>query len=305
VAPRGRTVLLTGADSGLGAACGAQLVALGHRVVAACLTEEGRARAAQWPGAGSVVALLVDVTSDSDVAAMAVAADAACGADGLYCVVNCAGLMLPAPIEWAALEKMAHEMNVNYLGLVRVAKATVPLLRRYGRGARFVGVTSMIGLMPHIMGLSGYASSKHAAECFVNSLRAEMSVWGIDVMNVCPGTTQTPFLAGADEKVRSQWAAAPQEVRDAYGPAFFDWFVTRTFQGITYLSSPPGDAENEMLHAVTARWPKTRYYTGLDSRLLGRWAVHLFDWIYDGGMAVAFNAFRPTPQALLQPKSRL
>jgi hypothetical protein len=92
--------LLTGADSGLGAACGAQLVALGHRVVAACLTEEGRARAAQWPGADSVVALLVDVTSDSDVAAMAVAAEAACGADTLYCVVNCASLMLPAPIEW-------------------------------------------------------------------------------------------------------------------------------------------------------------------------------------------------------------
>jgi hypothetical protein len=103
--------------------------------------------------------------------------------------------------------------------------------------------------------------------------------------------------------VRSQWESAPPEIRIAYGATYFDWFVTRTFQGITYMSSSPNDAIHEIVHATTARWPKTRYYAGLDSRLLGRWAVNLPDWIYDTFLGFVYNFRRPTPAALVLKSS--
>ena len=78
----------------------------------------------------------------------------------------------------------------------------------------------MIGLLPHFPGLVGYASSKHASECFVNTLRLEMRPFGVRVINVCPGTTQTPFLHGAQRQMQSMWQLAPDAVRTDYGDRF-------------------------------------------------------------------------------------
>lgn len=109
----------------------------------------------------------------------------------------------------------------------------------------------MIGLLPHFPGLAGYASSKHALECFTNTLRLEARVlhaslpfpllffltsqlpnhyscgwcdgqyWKTTVINVCPGITRTPFLAGANRQMATAWHSAPDHVKAAYGHDYF------------------------------------------------------------------------------------
>lgn len=206
--------------------------------------------------------------------------------------------MEPAPIEWAPDASVRHDMEVNYFGLRNVVKAFLPQLQLFGSGSRVVCVTSMVGLMPAMPFLTGYACSKHAADCFVNSLRVEMAQWGVQVINVNPGTMSTNFVEGAEDKLRSAWETADPSVRERYGETYFDWTLLRTRQFVTYLASTPDDCVSELVHATTSAFPKTRYFTGADSRLLGRWVVHVPDWLWDSVVGVLFRVGRPVPQQL-------
>jgi NAD(P)-dependent dehydrogenase (short-subunit alcohol dehydrogenase family) len=132
------------------------------------------------------------------------------------------------------MDVFRREMEVNYFGAISMVKSFMPLLRRYGRGSRCVITSSMIGLLPQFPGLAGqsvttsicysivftlvfisdigYASSKHALECFTNTLRCEAMLWGTKVINICPGMTKTPFLDGAHKQMQVSddwWSLLP------------------------------------------------------------------------------------------------
>jgi NAD(P)-dependent dehydrogenase (short-subunit alcohol dehydrogenase family) len=156
-------VVIIGCDSGLARLAVGRLEELrlpSVFVYAGCLLAEN----AQALTVAPTVGFQIDVTKRESVQA-AMDFLALKEPEGVYCVVNVAGLMAGGPIEWTNEAVFRYEMNVNYFGLrtcrrnrraaltrrageaVNVMQTSLPLLKAWGKGARFVTVTSTIAVM--------------------------------------------------------------------------------------------------------------------------------------------------------------
>ena len=111
---------------------------------------------------------------------------------GLDILVNNAGVGAIGPFESGDPERVRRIMEVNFFALVEMTRIALPLLKQ-GRKPIIVNISSILGRrgVPHN---SEYAASKFAVQGFSESLRAELSATGIDVLVVSPGTTDTEFL---------------------------------------------------------------------------------------------------------------
>jgi len=106
-------------------------------------------------------------------------------------LVNNAGVSLLAAVEEASDEQIRAVFDINYIGMVRVLRAALPLLRQQGSG-RILGVSSGLGIgsMPLI---GFYAATKWAVEALHEALAQEVRPFGISVTIVEPGAYATDF----------------------------------------------------------------------------------------------------------------
>jgi NAD(P)-dependent dehydrogenase (short-subunit alcohol dehydrogenase family) len=128
-------------------------------------------------------------------------------------------------------------MDVNYMGLVRIAKALIPSLRTFAKSrhvlpngsnlprARFIAMSSVSGRI-NPLGLGPYSASKHAAESILDTLRVELAPWEIDVSMIEPGYAKTPLLTKALSNMEREWHQADKHVHQMYG----DQFIERVIQ---------------------------------------------------------------------------
>src|ERR1700679_1336353 len=137
-----RSVLVTGASTGIGRATAMRLDAAGWRVFAG-VRKEADGEALSAAGA-RVVPLLLDITDGDQIAAAAarIEAEAEAGLDGL---VNNAGVAVPGPLETIPIEDFRRQVEVNLTGHVAVTQALLPAIRR-ARG-RIVFISSIGGLI--------------------------------------------------------------------------------------------------------------------------------------------------------------
>ena len=190
------------------------------------------------------------------------------------------------------------EMDLNYFGLLHVIQSFLPLLKTWsdaGQKSRFIAVTSTIAIMPSFPGLSGYAASKAAADTLINTLRIEVSPFDVDVLTICPGVTKTPFLAKGAEQMRKAWSTAPSEIKRDYGEQYAEWWVNTVQFGIDWIAHDQQDSVDCLIDASTAAWPKTRYFSGLDARLLARPTVHVPDFVWDRAVQLGFHLLGQPP----------
>jgi len=277
-------LVIIGCDSGLGKELVKQLAGLEtppRKIYAGCLTEEAAVQHAS--SSPRISGIQINVTSRDSVEA-AFARIAVAETKGVFCVVNVAGAMFGGPIEWTSASVFRQEMDLNFFGLLNVIQVSMPLLKLQGKGSRFIAVTSTIAVMPSFPGLAGYASSKAAADTLINTLRLEVSPFGIEVITVCPGITRTPFLQAAREQMERAYKSAPTQVKASYGDEYAAWWAKTVQFGVDWLAQDPFDAVYSLLDASTSAWPKTRYFTGIDARLIARPTVHAPDFAWDGAL---------------------
>lgn len=230
---RGRTVLITGCDRGIGRELALLLAReRGLRVLCACLTRDGqRALLAACDGcAAELSAPLLDVSDEASVARVArLARDA--GGGSLHAVVHNAGVARGSFAEWTAVAEYRETMEVNFLGVVRLTKAVLPLVRA-ARG-RVVAVSSAtavegLGALPS---QSAYVASKHALEAWCRCVRAECAGWGVRVITVNPGFTATELVRGVPRACAERWASLDPAVRCAWGERFYRAYARRVALG--------------------------------------------------------------------------
>jgi NADP-dependent 3-hydroxy acid dehydrogenase YdfG len=177
----GRTAVVTGASSGIGAATAARLAAEGFDVVLGARRLDRVTSLAESIGGR---ALQLDVTDPSSVAEFAGALDRV---DVL--VNNAGGAFDASPVEDADLDSWARTYDVNVLGTVRVTKALLPALRASGAGdVVFVGSTA--GLISYEGGAS-YTAAKHGVHTLAETLRLELNGEPVRVIEIAPGMVRT------------------------------------------------------------------------------------------------------------------
>jgi NADP-dependent 3-hydroxy acid dehydrogenase YdfG len=190
----GRTAVVTGASSGIGAATAARLAAEGFSVVLGARRLERLEELAARIGGR---ALPLDVTSDDSVAAFAGALDRV---DVL--VNNAGGSWDAAPVAEADLDSWERTYDVNVLGSVRMTKALLPALRASGRGdVVFMGSTA--GLISYEGGAS-YTAAKHGIHTLAETLRLELVGEPVRILEIAPGMVRTDEFSrnrlGSEEK---------------------------------------------------------------------------------------------------------
>ncbi|MGY1794813.1 SDR family oxidoreductase [Geodermatophilus sp. SYSU D00525] len=177
----GRTAVVTGASSGIGAATAARLAAEGFDVVVGARRLDRLTGLAERIGAR---ALPLDVTDPASVEAFAAALPQV---DVL--VNNAGGAFDAAPVAEADLDSWARTYDVNVLGTVRLTKALLPALRASGAGdVLFVGSTA--GLVSYEGGAS-YTAAKHAVHTLAETMRLELVAEPVRVIEIAPGMVRT------------------------------------------------------------------------------------------------------------------
>lgn len=216
------SALVTGAASGIGAACVAELRAAGMRVAGVDLA----------PGEGADLALVADVTSQPAVdAAVAAAADAHGGLDVVVC---CAGVGAVGDVTENDDDEWRRLYDINVLGIVRVLRAAWPLLSR-STAASVVSIGSIAG---HA-GLplrAAYSATKGAVHALTLAMAADGVAHGIRVNAVAPGTADTPWVGRLLDAAPDPAAARAQlEARQPMGRLAGADEVART---VAWLASP-------------------------------------------------------------------
>ncbi len=197
---RQRTIMVTGASSGLGAATARQLSELGANVV-------GFDRQGPESIKGFCEFFQGDVTSEQDVDR---AVRACATRDGLYGIVHCAGILHgrrvigkqgPHP-----LEEFARIIQVNLIGsfnVVRLAAATMQANKPTSSEERGVIVlTSSVAAFDGQIGQAAYSASKGGVASMTLPLARELGTWGIRVVTIAPGVFETPMMASVSPSVR-------------------------------------------------------------------------------------------------------
>ncbi|MFJ8159309.1 SDR family NAD(P)-dependent oxidoreductase [Streptomyces sp. NPDC096136] len=263
LSPRGRSVLVTGASSGLGRVCALRLADAGFRVFAGVRREaDGAALAGSGGGSGRIVPVRVDVTDEKSVAAAAERVAAETGDAGLWGLVNNAGICVSAPLECVAPERLRAQLDTNVVGQLAVTQAFLPLLRRT-RG-RVVNVTSGLGSVA-IPFLGAYAAAQFAKEALTDVLRRELAPQGVDVALVQPGAIMTPIWGKVSAVARDAMDGVPGPVAELYRIPFGRFLHQNERQARESTTRPEDFAETVRV-ALTARRPRTRYRVGADAR---------------------------------------
>jgi NADP-dependent 3-hydroxy acid dehydrogenase YdfG len=177
----GRTAVVTGASSGIGAATATRLAADGFDVVLGARRLDRLTSLASSIGARAVQ---LDITDAASVEAFAGALDRV---DVL--VNNAGGSFDASPVAEADLDSWARTYDVNVLGTVRLTKALLPALRASGAGdVLFVGSTA--GLISYEGGAS-YTAAKHGVHTLAETLRLELFDQPVRIMEIAPGMVRT------------------------------------------------------------------------------------------------------------------
>jgi NAD(P)-dependent dehydrogenase (short-subunit alcohol dehydrogenase family) len=253
------TVLITGVSSGLGRAAAEAFLQRGYRVFGSVrqATDAEQLRPALGP---QFHPLLFDVTDAAAVArAAAEVAEQLQGAP-LTGLINNAGVAFGGPLLYQPIEVIRQHFEVNVLGLVQVTQAFLPLLGARpdfrGRPGRVINIGSVSGQVAAPF-VGAYVGTKHALEGLSASWRRELRLFGVDVILIGLGVTQTPIWdKGID--------LAAYHDTPYYAPAQrFVQFVERKRRG----GLRPEAVAARLVSILEARRPQARY-TIVPNRLL-------------------------------------
>lgn len=197
----GRSALVTGAASGIGAAIARRFAAEGAHVLVVDRNGEGVAQVAREleRAGGQAAGMTADLADTNGVAAMAEAVGSILGS--LDVLVNCAGIgQRPTPFHEMEPDEFDRILAANVRSVFLTTRALLPLMFASPR-AVIVNVVSSIAARPR-PGLVAYAASKAAVGSLTQGLALELAPRGIRVVGLCPSAANTPmlveFMAGAD-----------------------------------------------------------------------------------------------------------
>lgn len=248
------TVLITGANSGIGLATALHLARHGYKVFATARKPEAAIDLAQARNDGLPIEIVpLDVTDEDSVNKGCEQVLKASG--GIDILINNAGIGTSGSIEDVPVETAQRVFDTNYFGVIRMLRAIVPHMRQRKRGT-IVNVTSIAGRFT-VANHGHYSASKFALEAASESLAQEVSRFGIRVAIIEPGVIVTPiFSKPSDHTAVTEPYATPARRLGAW------------FERMLQMNQQPLLVAETIRHAIETDQPKLRYLVGQDAEQL-------------------------------------
>ena len=249
-----KSVVITGASTGIGWATAKLLLDRGFRVFGSVRKQADADRLSSEFGA-NFTPLLFDVADEGAVLSAARDVRAALNGETLAGLVNNAGIAVPGPVLELSADEFRRQMDVNVVGPIIATQAFGPLL---GSDASLKGPKGRIVMISSVAGKNGnpltpaYCASKHAIEGLSESLRRELMLFGIDVVIIAPGAVRTPIWSkGQDNFDINKYRNSP------YLPSLQK--VTAYMQHLDSIGLPAEKIADVVYTALTVPNPKVRY----------------------------------------------
>ncbi len=244
-----KTVLITGASSGIGRATAQTFDEEGWTVYATARDTDD----IEELGAAGCETQELDVTEPEHVEAAIERVIEDTGR--LDCLVNNAGYAQFGPLEDVPTERVHDQFDVNVYGPHRLLREALPHMRERGEGT-IVNVSSVAGRIA-TPGMGVYNGSKFALEGLTDALRGEVDEYDIDAVLIEPGPVDTNFDDRADEEL-----ADGTERSGAYESIYAFYDEGQTFGGTSALAVPPTAVAETILEAACSPDPEPRYPVG-------------------------------------------
>ncbi|HET6458042.1 MAG TPA: SDR family oxidoreductase [Nitrosopumilaceae archaeon] len=167
-------------------------------------------------------------------------------------LVNNAGYGLFGCLEDISMEELKAQFETNFFGVVRVSQAVIPVMRKQKSGI-IVNVSSVAGRIGFPVS-PGYISSKFAIEGLSESMRYELSPFGINVIIIEPGVIKTNFMSSTKKSLKSDSA--------------YKDITNKVIMGITMMSemgTPAKEVATTIIKAIKSENPLPRYVVGNDA----------------------------------------
>ena len=195
-----RSVVVTGASTGIGYAIAQMLAREGFHVFAGVRRRQDADRLIEEIG-DELTPLVFDIADPEGLAEAARDVGERLGRTTLAGLVNNAGIATAGPLLHQPIEEFRRQLEINVVAQVAVVQAFAPLLgadrTRTGDPGRIINMSSVAGRIAAPF-LGAYAASKHALEAVSDSLRRELMLYGVDVIVIEPGSVATPIWDKAE-----------------------------------------------------------------------------------------------------------
>ncbi|WP_433300206.1 SDR family NAD(P)-dependent oxidoreductase [Actinoplanes sp. CA-030573] len=236
----GRTCLITGAASGIGAALALDLAQ--RRAVLALVDKDAEglervAGMAREVGAGSVTPYVIDLSDGGD--RLDLAAEIASRHGGVDLLINNAGVTLTGTFEQNRIADVDWLLEINLHAVIRMTKAFLPQLLAKP-GSHLVNISSLFGLIGP-PGQVAYVTSKFGVRGFTEALRHEIGPRGVGVTVVHPGGIKTNIAANARISGADPDGEQAEQARQFAEAA---------------LTMPPAEAARQIVAAIQSRKPR-------------------------------------------------
>lgn len=252
-----KTILITGASTGIGLATVTCFLAQGYRVLATARKPEDLERLT----ALGAFALRLEMADEASVRACVAAVSEKTGGK-LDLLLNNAAYGLPGVVEDLPIAALKHQFDVNVFGTILLTQLCLPLMRANGYG-RVVFVSSMLGVVT-LPARAAYCASKYALESLIAGLRMELKNQSIDVVSLRPGPIQSRFR----QRAREEFQAHIDREHSDYQARYAAMDKQENLNKIPF-SQPPEAVARLILKMMTVRKPRAHYDITVPSHLFG------------------------------------
>ncbi len=217
--------------------------------------------------------LKMDVTDGEQIQQAFQQISNATGNNGLYAIINNAGVMYSAPFEYVDEERARQVMDINLMAPFKITQTFIPLLKKHNAHnavkARVINIASWAGYIGQPF-IPFYNASKAGLIALSESMYYDLGLLDIHVVLASPGVTRTPLLGKATEDGTNNLQALPEAGQAFYRPYFDHVKKMGETSGNSKLLPTADVIAKRLFKIVDAKKPKHKYNLAIDAAFMDK-----------------------------------
>jgi NAD(P)-dependent dehydrogenase (short-subunit alcohol dehydrogenase family) len=274
-----KSILISGTSTGIGLATALQLASEGYRVYAG-VRKEGDFEQFLKMNNPDLIPVILDVTSESSIDAIFERLSKELDGEGLFGLINNAGINYVKPFELTKTEETRSMMEVNVFGLINLSQKFLPLLQQFksknDKNSHILNVGSILSLVGFPW-QSMYPMSKFAVYGLTKSMAIELKPLGINVSCVMPGSIATEFGNKTFDESNEVLKTITGNNEKYYKAGITKY--AQTLKQFENQASKPEVVAKAMSRILRKNNPKVKNLVGVDAKILGFIEKYLPEWV--------------------------